>query len=251
MSIINIVLDFDGTMADTFRPSPNEIGVSEAYCLAMESLFGDCGKEAFQRAGGLQNRAPIELLKAVQGQGLQIIGSLEDTVERLVGAKLLILLSEISPAWPLPCLGYSEFSTELYRLRQNGSNIRLAILSSGHLAFIEKTLHMWEKQWKCPIFWPDIIISDDGLRHLPVPVEKKVKPAVFLFELVRKKMGKGKFIYFGDDPDKDGRLAVAAGVPFGWFAASGNTKTLSPEVSASLFAKFADWRDVISMLDKL
>ncbi len=248
---LKFVLDFDGNMARTFDPSPNKIGVNEAYCSAMENLFGNNGKRAFQRAGGLQNRAPIELLKAVQEQGLEIIGSLEDAAEKLVSAKLSILLGEISPAWPMPCLGYAEFNAELYQLRQNGSDIRLAILSSGHLAFIEKTLRMWESQWKHPVFWPDAILSDDDLRHLPIPVEKKVKPSAFLFELIREKMGAGTFIYFGDDPEKDGRLAVAAGVPFGWFAATGNTKTISPEIATSLFAKFTDWRTVMSEINKI
>ena len=239
---LNLVLDFDGTMADTFKPSPNEIGVGEAYCLAVEDLFGNQGEKVFWEVGGLKNRAPIELLQAIQKQGLVMNGNLENNAERLVSAKLKILLGEIGPDWPLPCLGYREFNMKLFQLRQNGANIRLAILSSGHLAFIEKTLRIWEKNWESPVIWPDVIISDDDLRHLPVSVEQKTKPSSFLFKLIKEKMGEGKFFYFGDDPEKDGKLAMNSGVPFGWFISANNKNSLPPEVVPFLI--FENWEDV-------
>lgn len=244
---LNLVLDFDGTMADTFRPSPHEIGVSEAYCLALNHLFGRCGEKALLAAGGLQNRAPIELIAALRDQGLSV-NSLEDVAEELVTAKLAVLLGEICPAWPLPCRGYAEFNTEIKRFRQDGHNIRLAILSSGHREFIEKTLCMWKTQWEGEVIWPDVIICDDDLRQLDMPMQDKIKPSPFLFTLIREQMSEENFIYFGDCPEKDGRLAVAAGVPFGWFATADNKKIPSPEVTNSLFAKFADWRDLPKLL---
>ena len=65
-----------------------------------------------------------------------------------------------------------------------------------------------------------------------MPVEKKVKPSTFLFELLKQKMGPGNYLYFGDDPEKDGQLAMAAGVPFGWFNESGNEKILPAGVES-------------------
>ncbi len=124
---IRLVMDFDGTMADTFQPSPNEIGVSEAYCLAVEALFGEDGRGAFCAVGGLKNRAPIELIDALQKHGLTT-GNLEDAAEKLVFAKMQVLLGEIGSVWPLPCEGYKEFNAKIFQLRQNGTDIHLGIL---------------------------------------------------------------------------------------------------------------------------
>jgi len=245
--MLNLVLDFDGTMADTFKPSPNEIGVSEAYCLAVDELFGEKGGKALCAVGGLQNRAPIELIHALQAKGIRISGRLEDAAENLVKTKMEVLLREITPNWPLPCAGYAEFNEELCRLSKRKKHLRLAILSSGHTSFIERTLKTWKKEWES-LFWPSIIISDDNVRQLPISMEKKIKPSPFLFQLVREKMSEGSFFYFGDDPAKDGMLAVNAGVPFGWFS-SGNKKALPSEVVP--FLTFSNWKEVAFVLEYL
>jgi FMN phosphatase YigB (HAD superfamily) len=240
--ILNLVLDFDGTIADTFQPSPNKIGVGEAYCLAVEKLFGKKdGKNAFYAVGGLQNRAPIELINVFREYGLNT-GNLEDTAEKLVSAKMEVLLGEISPNWPLSCQGYKQFNSKINQLRQDGVDLKLAILSSGHTEFIKKTFSVWEQYWNTPIFWPDIIVSDDDLRNLKMPVAQKVKPSSFLFDLVKEQMGEGNYIYFGDDPEKDGRLALNSGIPFGWFADNENKKPLPADITPLI--KFADWRKI-------
>ncbi len=55
-------------------------------------------------------------------------------------------------------------------------------------------------------------------------------------------MGKGSYFYFGDDPEKDGRLAINSGIPFGWFKDDKNSKPCPPDISPSLI--FDDWRNV-------
>lgn len=54
--------DFDGTIAKTFEPAPSSVGVTEAYKLAIEDLFGKTGLEIYNKQGGLKNRAPSELV---------------------------------------------------------------------------------------------------------------------------------------------------------------------------------------------
>lgn len=242
--MLNLVLDFDGTMADTFKPSPNEIGVSEAYCLAVEELFGEKGGKALCAVGGLQNRAPIELIFALQTEGIGLSGRLEDAAENLVKAKMEVLLREITSTWPLPCAGYPEFNNSLFQICQSGVDVRLSILSSGHTKFIEKTLNIWNKQWK--VFWPDVIVSDDDVRNLPLPIQQKIKPSPFLFELLREQTRGENFIYFGDDPEKDGMLAVNSGVPFGWFVSNNNKKGLPSAVAP--FLTFSNWTEATFVL---
>ena len=53
-------------------------------------------------------------------------------------------------------------------------------------------------------------------------------------------------IYCGDDPNKDGRLAMASGVPFGLFDPTGK-KQLPEEVTAVI--RFEDWGTVASRLE--
>jgi len=57
-----LVCDFDGTIADTFTPSPNGFGVHEAYEYAIEQIFGKNGLSAYRELGGLQNMAPSEVV---------------------------------------------------------------------------------------------------------------------------------------------------------------------------------------------
>lgn len=241
-AMLNLVLDFDGTMADTFAPSPSGIGVNEAYRLAVNCLFGKIGEMMFDNIGGLQNRAPIELIEILQKRGVKLSVSLEEAAEKLVCAKLDALTGEIGTTWPLPCQGYTEFNAGLFRLCQDGLDIHLAVLSSGHTEFIKKTLAVWDKQWK--VFWPDIIISDDDVRHLPLPIEQKIKPSPFLFKLIKERMS-GKFFYFGDDPEKDGRLALNSGVPFGWFMGNKDEKKMPGDVTP--FIIFNDWKEVTKL----
>src|SRR5262249_40500792 len=53
------------TIAETFVPSPNGIGVEEAYRHAVEVLFGPEGSKLYRAVGGLKNRAPRALVEAM------------------------------------------------------------------------------------------------------------------------------------------------------------------------------------------
>lgn len=133
--------------------------------------------------------------------------------EMLVRLKLELLMDEVGPSWPLPFAGALEF---LEDLRERDKT--LAIISSGHDAFIRRCFGEWGA--RCP----EIVLSDDDLRPLPDPIEKKTKPNGLLIQYVimmanmrGRKMTARDLVYFGDDIDKDGRLAANALVPFGHF----------------------------------
>ncbi|TAK95327.1 HAD family hydrolase [Patescibacteria group bacterium] len=247
-------VDFDGTVADTFSPSPNGVGVNEAYLRAVQLLYGDRGVRGFVKVGGLSNRAPGELIQALSEEGDLNLSAeeLRADPERLVQAKLDVLLQEIGPAWPRPCTGFLEFCSTLRRIRRSeGIGMTLAILSSGHTAFIEKTFAVWKSQWA--VLGPNIIVSDDDVRHLDLPTKDKVKPAPFLLSLVKLQLGTSyhnqRAIYIGDDAQKDGMLAINSGVPFGWFSTSaGSNKPLPAEVTPSII--FNDWRELAQILNR-
>ena len=233
-----IVADFDGTLADTFQPSPNGIGVTEAYKSAILSIFGNKGNDLYQQIGGLQNRAPGELIVALltvaqgykkeilanakafhekqngnlsglvpKGKGSGLIwtdSSPESTLsEMLVLKKLQLLASEVSSQWPKPFPGVVSFLKQCEQC-----NIKFAILSSGHQLFIEKVFRVWGIQHP-------IMVTDDDLRGKTPYLSK---PDAALMSLILKKVPEDTpVIYLGDDPVKDGGLAVNAGIPFGWF----------------------------------
>lgn len=237
-----MIFDFDGTMAGTFNPSPNKIGVNEAYAQAIFMLWGKDGGKILEKVGGLQNRAPIELIEALKDQGLSISTTLEDAVESLVQAKMRILTAEIGDKWPLPCQGFPEFCQVMASRQVEWT---FSILSSGHTNFIQTTLETWRKKWPW-IPKPHVIVSDDDVRHLLLPIELKVKPSSWLFDFLRGKleaMAKRELLYIGDDPVKDGLLAKNAGVTFGWFA--NNCKECPPEVQPAL--TFSNWKELIAL----
>jgi len=297
-----VVADFDATLADTFIPSPNNINVIVAYEKAIESIFGREGLAIFKEIGGLQNRAPMELVADLlrngdeekmmkragnfyeseninlmglvpQGKGADFNWRIWDPIgtitETLIRCKLRYLIKEIGAIlpggkkWPLPCLGVLEFFEAIKALNQNGKiDIKLAIISSGHDEFIKKT---FVEAWGLPC--PSILVTDDDMRRLAYPVNprEKVKPSVSLFNLVHlmwftNQIGpifdnlqlikfvvenRKRMIYFGDDPIKDGQLAEAAEVPFGWFS-SGEVVT-RVDLARPVFS-FSDWKKVAESL---
>lgn len=199
--------DFDGNAADTFKRSPNGIGVREAYERGIQDVFGDEGLEAYRVVGGLQNRAPAELVRAMldengnnrngllehaaeflrkefnqlraqvpEGKGVLLDPDAEFTEkmagEILVRQKLRYLLGEIGELWPQPCNGFIEFWKIIAKLRREGIYIKTAVISSGHDSFIAKTFQVWGLE---P---PDFLVTDDGLRgrKFPRELERRVKP---------------------------------------------------------------------------
>ncbi|MEA1962786.1 MAG: hypothetical protein U9M94_00940 [Patescibacteria group bacterium] len=63
-----LVSDFDGTVANTFAKSPNGVNVDMAYEYAIKELFSKEGLMAYQEIGGLQNKAPEELVSDILRQ---------------------------------------------------------------------------------------------------------------------------------------------------------------------------------------
>ncbi len=267
-----LVSDFDGTIAKTFEPGPNGIGVNEAYEEALKLIFGPEGKKIYQQIGGLKNRTPIELINEIilkdvnllqqakkffynkfsnllslipTDKGITLVWEEKDLnwsplpviAEMLVQVKLSILWNEIGKRqsngqkWPEPCQGFIEFYKKLEKINQKGEmNFEMAIISSGHDRFIQKTFKNWSL--RCP----EIMVTDDDLRGLAIPIQNKVKPSGLLFDLVHFRwlenqqanlspvqligqtiMTRSRMVYFGDDESKDGQLAKNSQVPFGFF----------------------------------
>lgn len=288
-----VITDFDGTIADTFSPSPKGVDVNQAYRHATELVLGANGLRAYEEIGGLKNMAPGELVKAILQHGpkkemIEHAGSFfhkeqglldglvpegkgtpltwqDDSfwdptgviAEMLVRSKMVLYLPEIGPAWPRPCKGFLVFYDVLCKLK-NLVDIQLAILSSGHEIFIKKTF----EAWGMPA--PLILLTDDHMRSREYPPEPmaRVKPSVALFNLVHLMWSyetngpmadnlqlinfimesRKRMMYFGDDCDKDGQLAAAAGVPFGWF----NPKSLHAlgRLHDQEHFIFTDWQDL-------
>lgn len=228
-----LVSDFDGTIANTFAPSPSNIGVSEAYRLAVEKLFGEEALKYYISTGGLKNRNPGEVVKSLQDQGF---GG-DVIAEDLVQAKLGYLLREIGPEWPKPCNGFVEF----YKVIEEMDGVEIAILSSGHEEFIKKTFFAWG------LDPPRIMLTDDDFRgyNPPLPLEKFSKPSPLLMDLIQQEWGgrRRHMIMFGDDPDKDGKLAKNAGIPFGLFPRQNF-------FFAENSFQFDDWREISAFLRK-
>jgi len=216
-----VVMDFDGTVADTFKPGPGGLGVTEAYQNAVSELFGAQGPEVFDRVGGLQNRTPGELIQHMLSEGpfdnlvdsarafherhVHRLGncvpagkglSLEwddnapagAITELLVRLKLSYLMEQVGAqmdngsCWPQQCSGLASFLDAISWLnRHHDVDILVAIISSGHEQFIRRTFC----SWGLPV--PPIMLSDDDLRGMgEIESHRRVKPSPFLMTLVHK-----------------------------------------------------------------
>lgn len=220
-----MILDFDETIAKTFSPSPHKIGVDEAYRFAIEELFGMSGLEVYEKIGGLQNRAPFELVKALLDT-IETHQKPEKITEMIVKKKMSFIMKEIGVrfpddrVWPEPCPGILDFFKSISEInKKKVICIDLAILSSGHTRFIKKAFKVWNL--KCP----EILITDDDAKLLP---DHPIKPAKVLFDIILKEWkntsycGNGNAMYFGDDLNKDRKFAENAGIFFAWFSSVPN-----------------------------
>ncbi|NND65720.1 MAG: HAD family hydrolase [Gammaproteobacteria bacterium] len=264
------IFDFDGTVALTFEPSPNNVGVTEAYRRSVADVFGNTTFDAYERQGGLRNRSPSELvIDLFEEVGERLIeraqswlsandqqplrdkldwstgNGLAAASEVLVQRKLDLLVAEVGQPmgngeyWPRCAPGFPEF----WRRISNCPNTRTLILSSGHTAFIGKffALHGLSQ--------PDAVFTDDDVRHMPTPVYKP-DPRLLYMALARlvsvaryESSDWQDMVLFGDDPVKDGGLAEAADIPFFQF--------VPPDAnSADDDRAFTDWRQAIPLLDQ-
>lgn len=155
--------------------------------------------------------------------------------EMLVVRKKEKLIPQISGEWPSPMKGYEEdfvFEFEERRLR-DWPHVHRAVVSSGHTDFIGtvyRTRGVPE---------PDVYMTDDEMRR---QVQPRTKPDPFALELVErawmnayvvphversdpgyKALMKGRQLYLGDDPDKDGGMAFNHGIDFGHYDSDAQT----------------------------
>ena len=235
--------DFDGTCFDTIGG-----GVLDACEQAVSDLFGEKGVKSYHAIGGLQNRAPGELVvtllnhannglldKAEEylnehhhelqgtvpiGKGVPLIWQepyQNVTAELFVRRKMEILMAKIGTEvdgklWPQPTKGFLTFWREV----QASSGCMTGILSSGHDVFIQEVFSMYDLE---P---PDVMVTDDDARLMVHKGEKACfKPDSRLMDLTWKRLGqvsgqkqKPATLYAGDCMKKDAGLAENSGVPF-------------------------------------
>lgn len=217
--------DFDGTIAKTFEPSPGGVDVHVAYEFAIDELFGPGACDVYRQNGGLRNRAPREVVTDLVGPEEEAV--VTELTDRLVGAKLGVLVSEIGrhfddgSVWPRPVEGYLDLRSYIEKGRQDGRLVDEAIISSGHQPFIAATYAAWG------LTPPEIIVASEITTAHPVyRPEQLIKPAPELMEvardlwrtayglIARTDEERERMWYVGDDPVKDGELARNSGI---WF----------------------------------
>jgi hypothetical protein len=224
-----LACDFDLTVAHTFEKPPNGIDVGEAYSIAIEDTFGTEALQTYLQAGGLHNRAPLEVVQSLRPDANT--RELDELADQLKSAKLTLLLDQIGTrfadgtVWPRIMPGYLEFKERLEQVREDGVLIDDIIVSSGHHAFIAGTYEAWG------IPKPTGIVSEELMRTFPptMPPEALVKPSRLVMQITRNIWRTSydvspdemdvsgeleRIVYAGDDPNKDGQLAENSGVAF-------------------------------------
>jgi 2-hydroxy-3-keto-5-methylthiopentenyl-1-phosphate phosphatase len=223
-----VACDFDGTIARTFEPSPNNINVYESYRLAIEKVLGAQATEQYISDGGHNNRAPVEIVDSLLPK-LEA-RELNERTDRVVEAKLQISVNEIGVSsdgliWPRQVEGFTECWKDIHERKIKGEAIDTAIISSGHTSFIEKSFDTWG------LPYPDLLLTHETLveQASDLPTNQTVKPAPLMMNLAKDMWvslyglendgtidGKinSRILYIGDDIEKDGGLAKNSGVEF-------------------------------------
>jgi len=205
-----VAMDFDGTIAATFEPSPRGMNVNSASANAIATIFGEIGIEMYDKLGGLKNREPGELIKLLQNAIGMHDQSANTLTELYVQQKLSYLTPEISTIWPRIYPGAKEF----FQLAHRGElPIDIAIISSGHDSFIQSVFEI------NGIPLPNILVTSDILRSRKMLDRERYKPHPYQLAEAHKQWqrgrenvetyigkthGKTNMAYMGDDPIKDG-----------------------------------------------
>lgn len=230
--------DFDNTIALTGTPPKNGFGVEAAYEHAVEAVFGAQALETYRAAGGLHNRAPIEVVRQLAPESA---GEEEKSLlSKLDGAKLDLLMAQIGTEWPEPTRGFIAFAKALEARQKDASPISSIIISSGHAPFIERTFDVWG------IAQPDDVLAQEKLADLAerdeIALPTKPNGIIMLYaynawralhqlpEATIDSQDVPRMIYAGDDPVKDGELAVQNGISF---------MLIRPEDAAQAWQKIA------------
>lgn len=216
--------DYDGTIAQTFVPSPHNIGVEEAYRLSCGDIFGPEGLQTYDLIGGLQNMAPLELVTALleAGDKLSFLGQARAFLERerlslegfvlpgrgssldwqssdpiLVVAEILVrtkmrhFWDEIGAQfpdgriWPEACAGFIEFYRALHEFAKAYSTPEVRI----DLGIISSGHDLFIA--RCFEAWgvscPDLLVTDDLMRSshcVHMPMERRSKPEAGPYEML-------------------------------------------------------------------
>ncbi len=194
-------------------------GIEEAY----QELIGSA-LAFYQREG----EAIASLIPEGRGGGItwDKDNPLKTITTLLVGKKLHYLMTEVGQKdaegniWPMPCNGAAQFWRTATTLRQEGVPLDIAVISSGHDAFINKTFDVWDLER------PQVLVTDDDVRPLSelFEPERRYKPGTLPIELAHGKWliqqgvenpsahatkeSKRRMMYIGDDIHKDLGMAI-------------------------------------------
>jgi len=239
-----LVKDFDGTVAQTFEPSPSGINVEQASQQAIDVVFGASAVDEYVRDGGLRNRAPLEVVKALAPDATPT--ELRVLQTSFVNSKLGVLISDVGSefedgsTWPRPMPGYLDLQERIESARSEGALIDDLILSSGHKDFIDAVYASWG------IPSPTHIIAEEAMRERGLG--HRVKPSSVLMKVAHTVWAdqygvvfnrdiaadvRSRTVFVGDDPDKDGTLAKRSGVE--------NFHLINKDNSVETWGKIALW----------
>ena len=240
--------DFDGTIAQSFVPSPNGIGINEAYRLACDDIFGPRGLMLYDGLGGLQNRAPIELVEVMleagsradlirraeyflnheraaleggvpNGKGASLDWEVNShslvMAEMLVRVKMRHFWPEIGSRfpdgriWPEPCAGFLEFYREFRSFAERSATPEIRIELGILSSGHDHFITKCFQAWEVPC--PDLLVTDDLMRSSAcqhMAPEKKTKPAVGPFEMLQRQWSQK----FGEEQEESRALYVGDSV---------------------------------------
>ena len=254
-----IFLDFDGTLARTFDPNPDGIGVHQVHEQVIENMFGPNGLAAYEHCGGLNGggRSPEQVIAAMLDHNPTLSDQpIAELTREFVQQKLDVLMNLIGwypdrRRWPEPYPGLLDFFNLVRQINRVGT-VRsfLGGISSGHPAFSTRPFgHAWGQQLP-----PILVTNDEVLARCPTPGPECSKPGTLPFTLAieqwRQETGNGSFeaadrnatVYIGDSPKHDGAFARNCNISFLCFDPDNKFEPGSNE------GRFTEWSELTSIV---
>jgi hypothetical protein len=225
-----LAVDFDNTVALTSERGPHDMNVEKAYDLAVGSVMGAEALALYHARGGLKNRAPGQVVADLLPEDT-LPELISEQTEALVKAKQSHTLKQVGAKlpdgtrWPRPTPGFIK----LWLPAHDEDLLQTTILSSGHDPFIQKFFDVQD------LPQPDDMLTDDYMRRIAETrdPEECVKPSPLLIQIIHdrwiarcteraltdnkyspNKATRQQIVSAGDDPQKDGQLAINGGVRF-------------------------------------
>lgn len=224
--------DFDGTQFLTSERAQDISTVSDAYAIALDSMFGPEASDSFLNEGGHNHRTPSEIIRSLLTD--ETHDKTEKLAQDLTERKLEVLLDQIGKKlsdgalWPRPTDGFAKLWDFVNDSdAADKPRIFTTVLSAGHAVFIERVFETHGLCLPDAIVTDELLISDYGMAEMPL--EARAKPATPLLEVAtalwlddieaRQKLAdepelKSRVVYAGDSPEKDGGMAQNFGVDF-------------------------------------